>query len=865
MWRALLPRRALLLALALAAAAGASYFRAGSEPPGGYQRAVEGGDPAEALRANLVAHLADRHRLSVDPVDLRVVDDPRAPPGAGRPVAAWFTAAVAGHADLFSLRARVSPAGVPVALSSPHNVSRTPEGDELLLDADADRVLFAVRVGERIPAVTRLDFGDAGADERPWTARLAATLDARQAFGTDRRPRRLDAVLAAPTGIIAGRLDGDGLRLTTDAAEIAIADGVVGPPGAAEVLPDAPPDPAPLALAADALRRAEVIGARRVLAVEETLLTLADWLRGQRHRLFPTAADRLPVAPLVDVPPGSGGWPPADVPLGAAGLPGEGRWQSVEGEAEGDPAALQTFVRVDPERPFARTHLFAFDMRRLGLHFVAGAREPRSSTGVRGSGRIPAAHRPRLRAAFDGGLPAVHGRFGAIESGRVIVRPTRGLATVVTDPDGHAGFGLWDAEALPPPWTDLRQNLAPLIEAGEVEPRTVRRWGGRVAALDDVRTARSALGLTAEGVLVYGWSASATAERLGEALRRAGVVFALHLDLGAERTGLALFRPDGADLAAARGAPEMAPSPDRWLGTSARDLFYLVRADRAPAPIPLDAPAPDEGRWRPIQRLDGVAVMASTWIDGARVGARRQVPLLLLEAERLRPHAVPGLAEIRPGAGAAPAGLGLPGPPLAWLDIGLRAAQSPYGFVVAGRTWRLPQPGLMTFAATEAGDARIGRFGDEVPVDGAWRVLVQGPALLADGAPAEGSADRGTMPIAGLGRRADGRLVFGADLDGDRAALAAALRLAGAIDALLLGERGTADTGAHRLYFARGDRLWTARPPTGALEPARLAAGAGSALVFTGRRPPPSARILPTFAPSPKAPPPSRKGVVSPM
>ncbi|MCB9542805.1 MAG: hypothetical protein H6703_10190 [Myxococcales bacterium] len=452
-------------------------------------------------------------------------------------------------------------------------------------------------------------------------------------------------------------------------------------------------------------------------------------------------------------------------------------------------------------------------------------------------------------AAFNGGLPAALGRFGVVDDGRALVPPTRGLATVVTDDEGQAGFGLWDAEALAAPWVGLRQNLAPLIEAGVVNPRRVRHWGQRVAALDDAQASRSALGVTAAGVLVYGWSAATSAERLGEALRRAGVVFAMHLDLGGE-TGLGLYRAEGDAIEAVRGANGMSARPTTWLGAAPRDFFYVVRAERAPPPLALADARPGEGAWRPVQRIDGVAVIAQSYIDAERIGARRQVPVWLLEADRLRAHVVPGIAEVPPAMGAPPAEVGLPAPPVAWFEAGLRAVESRDGLVVGGRTWQAPAAGAMTLAVDAAGAVAVGRYGEVIPVGRRWAELVQGPALVAGGevvaaAPGERRPERrlGREPVASVSPRprqrtaANPRLrsLPAAGADPRRRpppprsvrrrrprALAAALHAAGAIDALLLGERGVADTGTMRLYFARGDDLQMTTGPTAALRPARL-------------------------------------------
>ena len=96
---------------------------------------------------------------------------------------------------------------------------------------------------------------------------------------------------------------------------------------------------------------------------------------------------------------------------------GEGQWLAVEGrEGAGDPMVLRTFLRIDPARGFERVELFAFDMRRLGLGYSAGAEEPKSESGARGTGRVPTARRRLVVAALNGGLSSSMGRFGVIEN-----------------------------------------------------------------------------------------------------------------------------------------------------------------------------------------------------------------------------------------------------------------------------------------------------------------------------------------------------------------------------------------------------------------------------------------------------------------
>ncbi len=863
MWRALLARKAALLGLALAVGAGLTAWRAGRTPPDGFARAPTEGEAfgPDAVR-NVAALLRDRHGVDLRDEDLRLMPAAHGPLGVGAQAVAFYAASPddAPHRDLFAVRLRLSSVGIPVAVSAPTNLTRTPAGDEQLLDAAEGRVLYGTRVGRRFQGVVLLDFGrswlppDAGR-----ATRFVAALAARQAFGTWDGPARTDLVLAQPSKALTGRLTPDGLALELDdgAALVANPDtGTVRPDGAAQVQRGAPPQQEVFGLLADTLRQSAVVGVARVMAVEEVLFRAADWLRRQRHRLFPTAADRLPVATHVDAPEAAG-WPPPDLPLGGSkGLPGEGRWVPVAAFAgEEDPPARRSFLRVDPDRPYVRTHLFAFDMTRLGLHFVAGTRHPRSTTGARGSGRVADAHRGRLVAAFNGGFKTEHGAFGTIEAGRVLVDPVPGLGTVAVDAEGRAGFGLWDTAALHAPWVSLRQNLPPLIADGVVNPTRARHWGELVAELDEAQTPRSAVGVTGDGVLIYAWSTATSAERLGEAMKRAGVRFALHLDMNPGHTGVEFYRPDGqGGLAGQAGAAAMDYRRGRWLGTDARDFFYLVRAADMPAALATrtSAWAPGEGIWQPVAETEGVPTVARTFLTAARTGGRGQVRLTLLDGDRLRPHVVPGLAEPRPVTGVPVAEVGLDGPPVAWMEIGLRAARSPYGMVAARRTWRPAQPGIASFAVDDAGAAWIGRLGEGAlsALDG-WSVVVQGPALIEDGRTAEGARGRSGMPAVGLGRTPTGALVLASAPDGDRAALARALTLAGARDALLLGEQGTATTGTLRRFIRRGDRFFMVDGPAGVPKPAVFAAGAGSALVWTARRAEAGARVLETFGRAP--------------
>ena len=869
MWDISTKRRLTLLVATVVASAIISLYRMGPLPHDGYLEAQYGADIDDlVVRKNLAAYLRAQYSHAVEAADVFVTRTDDAPMGYGQGVVMWYSAWPVDQArrDVFAARGRISASGIPLVVDRPHNITRTPDGDERTFDAAGSRLLYGVWVDGKMNAAVDLEFDLKGG--RFGTGRegtVAHRLGAEQAFGTEFLPRRTDFVITQPARWVEGELLAHGFRLKVRkraqreanplTVEVDTNAWRVHPSNAGRLLHPHSQEDSPQAVLGDVLRRSDIVGVRRILAMEQVGRNLSDWLVQQEHSMFSDPADQLPVAKAhASAKSALDGWPPKDVRLqGGTLMPGEGRWRVPEPLVGiHDPPVRATFLRVDSDRSFQRTHLFAFDMSRLGLQFAAGTEHPRSTTGLRGTGRVDDAYRDQVLAVFNGGLKAELGRFGVIEERRTLVPPTPGLATVAVDPEGHARFGLWDAPTLESPWTGMRQNLAPLIVDGFVAPIRTHRWGQAVASLDETRVERSAIGVTASGYLVYGWSRATTAALLGESLRRTGVEFAIHLSLEDPQGGIEFYRDglDGGRFAA--GTPTMQFERAAWQGTVNSDFFYLFRSGRLPSAMPARADdwANDEGVYRVVQWSAGIDVMAESYLTGARVGGRDQVTLRLVDVARLRPHFVLGFAESRLGSGPAMFSSLPKAPILSWLNVGLRAPFSRHGLIVGGRLLRAPVHGRATLAVNQDNEVFVGKYGpNPVPSDGQWRLLVQGPALLEDGVLAPGAKGRSGLPLVAVGRVGDRFLVLATEPRGDRAVLARALLLAGAKEALLLGDRGTSETGRTRLYFQRGAKTLMTSDEREALEPSRTNIGAGSALVFTAGSARSFAEFVPTFKP----------------
>ena len=862
------PIRKILFALTLAVAAvGIDRFRSG--PLGAV---TADASPSERVAAAIFASSG----LRASAERLQIVPTQSGPMGAGSSVAIFFTATRSERpeADVFRVAARLASNGTPLVLESVANLTQTPDSDEQLLDVVPGCVLFAHFIGGKARGAALLDFDTPApsSDENVdgWLVRALAALSAWQSYGTLAYPGRFDVALTAPARSLSGHCTETGATLLVDdhlELRLGRHERHLEPAAAGRLQVGIPPAHEAFSLLADALRSSNVVGTARVVALEAALFDLRDWLLRTRHGLFPTAEDRQPVAPSIRTAAAHAtGWPPSplSVPHDEAVL-GEGEWsrpfpagaQAASTDPEGPAVVLRTFLRVDPDRPYERVYLFAFDMRRLGLHFVGGTTDPRSTTGVRGRGTVPAAERMQLVATFNGGFKVDHGVFGAAEGGQVIVPPAPGLATVALDGEGRGRFGVWDLGAeLPAEVVALRQNLPPLVAGGVVNPQRMHNWGQLVSRLDESQTPRSALGVTDGGLLIFGWAAATSAELLGEAMRRAGVQFALHLDMNPNHTGLELYRPGpGTELQSLRGAPEMDFRERRWLGVDPRDFFYLTTAD---------------GEQRPTSEPQDLGMATPEGPDA---------PVRLWRLDGVRPQSIPGLAEPAPAArapgGAAPRLLKLPAAPVFWVDTGVRGSGNASGLVVAGRTWHPPAGGELTLTVDAEGAPALGPW----PMDGdpgRFAELLQGTTILRAGVvtavlpgdrdevhtPGEGARGRKTPLEAGadgeespmksrvlvaLGQDSEARLVLAVGAGTSPAGLAQALRGVGAQNAMLLTGRPTPETGQMRFFQLVGDKLYQSDRPQGRKEPANLRPLGGMVLVFTPRTPPLRARVVSTF------------------
>ena len=216
---------------------------------------------------------------------------------------------------------------------------------------------------------------------------------------------------------------------------------------------------------------------------------------------------------------------------------------------------------------------------RLALH--AGTEDPGGSGWRYGAAIGPAESRTAL-AAFNSAFRPSYGAGGFMQDGRIGWPLHHGAATVVIYKDGTADIGTWQQTVPQPgrPVAAARQNLTLLIDLGHA-PSSVDTcikvcWGDPLHEQPDV--ARSALGITPDGRLVWAAGETLSVRALADALIGAGVTRAMELDINpAWVAGYAYpHGRGGPPLNAIPLVPGQKGVPGQFLQAYYRDFFSVL-------------------------------------------------------------------------------------------------------------------------------------------------------------------------------------------------------------------------------------------------------------------------------------------------
>jgi hypothetical protein len=286
--------------------------------------------------------------------------------------------------------------------------------------------------------------------------------------------------------------------------------------------------------------------------------------------------------------------PPSGLPMlpGRKPLPGEGRWVPSPQRVGGVPALYTAYFRPDQSYPSQVAGVAWMDQTLVSTHLIAGTREPVIGTPP-AQAQVPVDMQASLVAAFNSGWK-MHDIFGGYYADGHAVIPLRdGAASLIIDAKGRVTVGRWGRDAqLNGQIVAVRQNLALIIDQGRTAPGLADNasgaWGSPKNQFQF--TWRSGIGTDASGNLIYLAADRITLDGLARAMRAAGVVRGMELDIHPEMVTFNIFHHAtgfSADVTGMKLLPDMQRPATRYLSPDQRDFFAVtLRAQADPAHSP---------------------------------------------------------------------------------------------------------------------------------------------------------------------------------------------------------------------------------------------------------------------------------------
>jgi hypothetical protein len=221
--------------------------------------------------------------------------------------------------------------------------------------------------------------------------------------------------------------------------------------------------------------------------------------------------------------------------------------------------------------------LMRFDQTLVRLDLHAGSSDG-GTVGWRYGDQISPAEIHHVLAAFNGGFKLTHANVGFSSGRRVAVALSHGLASIVTYVDGTSDIGRW-GEGVPSPAKpvySVLQNQSLLVDHGSpaANVECVSCWGETIGNRTVV--ARSGLGVTATGQLVWAAGEQLLPRELASALARAGAVRGIELDINPDWVAAYLYIHHPSGPSAQPVVPGQLGIAGRLLEPYSRDFLTIV-------------------------------------------------------------------------------------------------------------------------------------------------------------------------------------------------------------------------------------------------------------------------------------------------
>lgn len=263
-------------------------------------------------------------------------------------------------------------------------------------------------------------------------------------------------------------------------------------------------------------------------------------------------------------------------------LRNEGVWTVMRLDAfPNEEVMAHTFVRPDPARSYAIVTIAQMDMSKFRLGTVAGIKEPGGKLGNPGPGKVPQEiiDSNKLVAAFDGGFQFRDGEYGMIVDGKTYLPLKNDLGTVVGYKNGDIKIIDYKGQDLGSNVAFVRQNCPILVENGQVATLNVynkKLWGRTMTTA--IYTWRTGMGITKKGNLLFAVGNSLTPTTLATALKMAGAVNAIQLDINPNWVRFNLFNPIGnGQYTSTTLTRDLKNGAQAYLTGYSKDFFYLYK------------------------------------------------------------------------------------------------------------------------------------------------------------------------------------------------------------------------------------------------------------------------------------------------
>jgi len=304
------------------------------------------------------------------------------------------------------------------------------------------------------------------------------------------------------------------------------------------------------------------------------------------------------------------------------------------------PTFYRTRVRPDPKRK-VEVEVVALDARQLELDMAIGNEGPwppdekKNGKFPRFGGKLPRepAVSKRVVAAFNGAFRLDQNAWGMTIRRRVFAPPVPNVASLLMHDDGRLGFGTWGPTMqTPADVRSLRQNLDPLLDDGEIDPRHRKRWGGILKQVNQVgqRAKRTGMCRTAGGHFLYLYGDMIEAADLAVAMKQVGCEYGIHLDMNVLHVGFVFMSFDDVQYKVGKSevlAPNMGITEKRYIHQpNPKEFFYATLRAPFAAGYEPDGFAQPPPAWLPAIVAHVEGGVRTTRIDTRRVKLTSAAP-----------------------------------------------------------------------------------------------------------------------------------------------------------------------------------------------------------------------------------------------